>query len=273
VSDPEEPRPAEQVQPDTPLWAGPASVYDPIATIYDAWSTQVVEDIDFYVAEALAAGGPVVELGVGTGRIAVPTARAGVNVIGVDSSSEMLALCRAAAEAAGVASLVDLRVGDYRRPPVSERVRLVTCPFRAFLHLHSNDERRVALRAAFDLLVPGGRLVFDVFAPSRADIQETGGRWIEREPGIWERADWHPAERTLDLSVRGEQGETTMHLAWIPAEEWERLLADAGFVEVECFGWFDGRPYQGGEDSVFVARRPLSSDHAVFLGGIAPARF
>ncbi|HEY4411667.1 MAG TPA: hypothetical protein VGN06_01605, partial [Gaiellaceae bacterium] len=59
------------------------SAYDGIARLYDAWSTSVIEDISFYVDEALAAGGPVVELGVGTGRIAIPTAMAGVHVIGV----------------------------------------------------------------------------------------------------------------------------------------------------------------------------------------------
>jgi SAM-dependent methyltransferase len=235
---------------------GDVSHYDPIASIYDAWSRQVTEDVAFYVELALEAGGPVVELGVGTGRIAVPTARAGVRVIGVDSSARMLELCRRAAEAAGVTELVDLRLGDLRSPPVGERVRLVTCPFRAYLHLHTDGERLAALRAAYALLEPGGRLVFDVFAPSDADIRETDGRWIEREPGIWERADWRPEERRLDLSVRGEAGETTMPLAWLPAEEWHDLLARAGFAGIECYGWFDRRRYRGGEDSVWLAHRP-----------------
>src|SRR6059058_3716083 len=67
------------------------SEYDPIATLYDPWSRNVVEDVSFYVEEALqAAERPVVELGVGTGRIAIPTALAGVHVIGVDSSAGML---------------------------------------------------------------------------------------------------------------------------------------------------------------------------------------
>ncbi len=232
------------------------SVYDPIADIYDEWSRQVTEDIDFYVGEALAAGGPVVELGVGTGRIAIPTALAGVPVIGVDTSARMLVVCRGRARAAGVAGLVDLRLGDFRRPPVTERVRLVTCPFRAYLHLHTDAERLVALRAAFTLLVPGGRLVFDIFAPSREDIEETDGRWLEREPGIWERADWRPAERRLDLSLRGQAGETVMPLAWLTVEGWHGLLEQAGFEVLACYGWFDRRPYAGGEDMVFVARRP-----------------
>ena len=62
------------------------ALYDAIARIYDPWSRSVVEDVDFYVEEALASGGPVVELAVGTGRIAVPVAKAGVQVIGVDES-------------------------------------------------------------------------------------------------------------------------------------------------------------------------------------------
>jgi SAM-dependent methyltransferase len=232
-----------------------ASPYDAIAELYDPWSRSVTEDVPFYVAEARKAGGPVVELGVGTGRIAVPTAAAGVPVIGVDSSAGMLAVCRRYAEQSGVASLVDLRLGDLSSPPVSERVRLVTCPFRSYLHLHDHRARVAALRAARELLVPGGRLIFDVFAPHRDDIEETHGRWIEREPGIFERADWDEDEQTLTLSVRGPQGETTMRLAWISEPKWRQTLEDAGFEIERTYGWFDYRPYRGEEDMVFLAKR------------------
>ena len=231
------------------------SAYDPIARLYDPWSAGVVEDISFYVDEALAAGGTVVELGVGTGRIAIPTAMVGVNVIGVDSSEGMLAVCGERAREAGVDALLDLRLGDLRRPPVDERVPLVTCPFRAYLHLASDDERLTALGAARELLEPGGRLVFDVFAPSRDDIEETHGRWIEREPGIDERADWDPDAQTLTLSVRGAQGASSMILWWLEPERWNALLLEAGFSVDACLGWFDRRPYEGGEDTVWVASR------------------
>src|SRR4030095_11649423 len=113
----------------------PMSSYDAIAALYDPWSRSVTEDVDFYVAQARKSGGPVVELGVGTGRIAVPVARAGVQVIGIDDSEEMLSLCRARAEEGGVSELVELRPGDLRRPPVLARVPLVTRPFRALLPL------------------------------------------------------------------------------------------------------------------------------------------
>ncbi len=130
------------------------SAYDAIARLYDPWSAGVVEDISFYVEEAVASGGPVVELGVGTGRIAIPTAMAGVHVIGVDSSAAMLAVCAERGREAGVDDLLELRVGDLRSPPVDETVPLVTCPFRAYLHLATDEERLDALR-------PQYRIVFD----------------------------------------------------------------------------------------------------------------
>jgi SAM-dependent methyltransferase len=236
---------------------GVASPYDAIADLYDSWSRSVVEDVAFYLAEARAAGGPLVELGVGTGRIAVPIAREGIRVIGVDSSAAMLDICRARAEREGVHGLLDLRLGDLRDPPVDERVPLVICPFRSFLHLHSDQDRHQALSAAWRQLEPGGRLVFDVFAPAADDISETNGRWLEREPGIFERADWNERDRMFTLRVRGPASETAMELAWAAPEDWRRLLERAGFEVVGCYGWFDRRPFRGDEDSVWIAQRPV----------------
>ncbi len=233
------------------------SAYDAIAQLYDPWSRSVTEDVPFYLDEARKTGGPIVELGVGTGRTAVPIAAEGIAVIGVDSSQAMLDVCREQAELAGVAHLLDLRLGDLRQPPVDTPVRLVICPFRAYLHLPDDSERLRALRAARELLLPGGRLVFDVFAPGARDIAETHGRWIEREPGIFERADWDERHRTLTLSVRGPDGEATMTLSWISPPEWAALLDRAGFDIEACYGWFDRSPYRRGEDTIWVARRRL----------------
>jgi len=231
------------------------SVYDAIARLYDPWSRSVVEDVGFYVDLAVESGGPVVELGVGTGRIAVPVASAGVQVIGIDSSRGMLEVCGEQAVLAGVAHLMDLRVGDLREPPVPERVPLVMCPFRAFLHLGDDDARLGALAAARRMLVPDGRLAFDVFAPGADDVAQTHDVWIEREPGIFERAHWNLDTRTLTLDVRGDTGEATMTLSWLEPGAWQALLGEAGFDVEAVYGWFDRRPYTGGEDVVFVARR------------------
>jgi SAM-dependent methyltransferase len=232
------------------------SSYDAIAELYDPWSASVVEDVAFYLEEARRSGGPVVELGVGTGRIAVPIAADGIRVIGVDSSRAMLDVCARRAALAGVA--IDLRVGDLREPPVTERVPLVICPFRSLLHMHTDEDRLSVLAAACELLVPGGRFVFDVFSPDGADIAQTNDRWLEREPGIFERALWDESARTLTLTVRGEERETTMALAWLSPDEWRSLLEQAGFEVEACYGWFDRSPYSGREDTVWVAKRPSS---------------
>ena len=231
------------------------TLYDPIARIYDPWSRSVTEDIGFYVDHALASGGPVVELAVGTGRIAVPIAQAGIRVIGVDASPGMLAVAREAAEAAGVGQLLDLRVGDLVEPPVSERVPLVICPFRTLLHMSSEEAKLRALCAARDLLGPDGTFVFDVFAPSEDDIRETHGRWLEREPGIEELAVWDLDTRTLSLSVKADSAAVTFHLHWLSVTEWLRLLEVAGLEVEELYGWFDGRAFEDEEDMIFVCRR------------------
>ena len=192
--------------------------------------------MDFYVAEARKAGGPVVELGVGTGRIAVPIALARRPRDRRRLLEGMLDVCRRAAEEAGVGELVDLRRATCAARRSRSASPLVTCPFRAFLHLESDEERLEALGAVRGLLVPGGRFVFDVFAPSRDDIVETHGRWIEREPGIWERADWDSVARvlTLDRARRGRRDGDVPRLALAggvartcssePASKIDRLL-------------------------------------------------
>jgi SAM-dependent methyltransferase len=233
--------------------AAMSSPYDTIADLYDPWSASVVEDVSFYLEEARRSGGPVVELGVGTGRIAVPIAAEGIRVIGIDSSRGMLDVCARRAALAGVE--VDLRVGDLREPPVTERVPLVICPFRSLLHMHTEEDRLRTLGAVHELLLPRGRFVFDVFTPDAEDIAKTHGRWLEREPGIFEHAVWDEAARTLVLTVRSDSSETTMSLAWLSPDEWRALLVQAGFEIEALYGWFDRSPHSGGEDSVWITCR------------------
>jgi SAM-dependent methyltransferase len=178
-----------------------------------------------------------------------------VRVIGVDSSKRMLDLCRRRADKAGVSNLVELRQGDLRRPPLRKRVSLVTSPFRSLLHLESDEARLQTFAAVHKLLEPDGRFIFDVFAPSAADVKETHDRWIEREPGIWEHANWDVDARTVELSVKGKPGMTTMHLSWISPDEWHALLEQAGFKVEALYGWFDRSPYRGDEDTIWIARR------------------
>jgi SAM-dependent methyltransferase len=229
------------------------SAYDQIAHIYDPWSRTVVEDVAFYVEEARRAGGPVVELGIGTGRIAVPIAVEGIPVIGVDSSEGMLEVARERAALAGVE--LDLRHGDLRDPPLEGEHPLVIIPFRSLLHMQTDTDRRAALGAVRRLLEPGGRFVFDVFTPGAEDIAETHGVWLQREPGIFERAEWNEERQTLTLRVRGQGAEAELSLAWLGVPEWRALLEREGFAVEAVYGWFDRTPWRGGEDSIWVCSR------------------
>jgi SAM-dependent methyltransferase len=231
------------------------SAYDLLGTLYDTWCRAVVEDIPFYVDLALESGGPMLEVGVGSGRVAIPTALAGVAVTGVDSSEEMLDLAWAKA----LAHRVSLRLvrADMLALPDLGRFRLATVPFRALLHLHDDRQRLAVLEALRDRLEPGGVLAFDVFHPDEQDIADTHGLWLQRELGIYERALWDAERKRLDMTVRAHGVEAQMDLAWAEPDDWRRLIYRAGFVDVESYGWFDRRPLKpGAADSVWIARKP-----------------
>src|SRR5918998_2931449 len=110
-----------------------SSWYDAWADRYGDWSTSVAADVPFYVGLARDANGPLVELAIGNGRVAIPVAQAtGQRVTGIDSSPAMLAQARARAAEAGVE--LDLRQCDMRDIALDEPAALIYCPFRALLH-------------------------------------------------------------------------------------------------------------------------------------------
>ena len=120
--------------------------------------------------------------------------------------------------------------------------------------MEDEAEKLRALRAAIELLQPGGHLVFDVFAPSLEDIAATHGLWLEREPDIFERADWD--EDAAHVAALGPFGRSNCvdGPAWLSAIEWRRLIDEAGFEVAALYGWFDRRPFEGGEDMIWICR-------------------
>src|SRR5437660_8403042 len=135
---------------------------EPFADRYEEWSASMTADIDFYVELARQADGPLVELAVGNGRVAIPVAQAtGQRVIGIDSSPAMLALARARAAEAGVQ--LDLREGDMKDFALDEPAALVYCPFRALLHLPTWADRRRTFERAAAALQPGGCFAWNAF--------------------------------------------------------------------------------------------------------------
>ena len=120
-------------------------------------------DVAFYVELAREADGPLVELAVGNGRVAIPVAQAtGRQVIGIDSSPAMLEQARARAAEAGVE--LDLREGDMRELALDEPAALIYCPFRALLHLPTWADRRRTFERVAASLRPGGRFAWNAFA-------------------------------------------------------------------------------------------------------------
>src|SRR6516165_446384 len=123
---------------------------------YEEWSAPMTADVGFYVGLARAAEGPLVELAVGNGRVAIPVAQAtGQPVIGIDTSQAMLAQARASAAEAGV--VLDLREGDMRDLALDEAAALIYCPFRALLHLPGWADRRHTFERVSAALQPAGR--------------------------------------------------------------------------------------------------------------------
>jgi hypothetical protein len=124
------------------------------------------------------------------------------------------------------------------------------------MHLESDADRRAALSAVFDLLLPGGRFVFDVFTPSAANDDDGRGEWNERGHGIHERIEFDWTSRVVVISLRTSADTTTIRLAWVERDEWRTLLEATGFTIVACYGWFDLSPCSpSSAHAVWVAER------------------
>jgi SAM-dependent methyltransferase len=230
-----------------------SSNYDAFAAVYERWSAHMTEDVAWYTELVREAEGPVVELAVGTGRVAVPASRAtGRRILGIDLSEAMLAEARSDATAAGVE--LELLHGDMRELELEEPAALIYCPFRSLLHLPTwRDRRRVFERVAASLR-PGGRFAWNsfVFSPHVA-AQNDGVHEVHN--GIGHVVHHHPHDNRLDI-VLDAGGATS--LWWVTRSEWEGLIEVAGLEIESLHGWFDGRPFEeGAREFVWIARRPL----------------
>jgi ubiquinone/menaquinone biosynthesis C-methylase UbiE len=221
------------------------------AAVYDEWSAPMTDDVPFYVDLARAADGPLVELAVGSGRVAIPVARAtGRTVIGIDSSPAMLDQARVRAAEASVQ--LDLRLGDMRDLALEQSAALVYCPYRALLHLPTwSDRRRVFERVAAALL-PGGRFAWNAFAFDHRVAAEYDGQH-KREP-VPHTLRYDVVDNRVDI-VLDDGG--TSSLWWATKNEWLGLI-DAANLEVEAlYGDFRRTPLDAdSREYVFICRKP-----------------
>src|SRR5215216_3045935 len=223
------------------------SAYDPWAEIYDEWSIPMTEDVPFYVELARDADGPVVELAVGTGRVAAEVAGAtGRRVIGIDSSPAMLEHARARD------ADLDLRLGDMRDLALDEPAALVYCPARSLLHLPTwSDRRRVFERVAASLR-PGGRFAWNVFAFNHAIAAQLDGQ--HQEDPLPHTLRYAVADNRVDIEL--ESG-ASISLWWATKNEWLGLIDVAGLEVEALYGSFERGPLQDdSREYVWVARKP-----------------
>ncbi len=256
------------------------SGYESFSEIYDVWTESAAEVCDanrrYYVEQYLATSGPVVELGVGNGRIALEAARRGVAIVGVDDSTAMLNLCRTRAEAEGLAGRVQLIQADMREFTAPEPAALISLPFHSIGHLVSLEEKRELVRHVFEQLAPGGRFLFDafVFDPEIARIYSAPSLRAEytdestgRDVLLWVYSQYFQEEQRMrvvtwtdELDVEGvvaRRKYRRLDFSWIDPEQARTLLEEAGFEIEAVYGDFERTLF--GNDSrehVWVARRP-----------------
>jgi len=244
-----------------------ASSYDAIpdfGLLYDSVPLYAArQDIGFYVEEAKATRGPVLELGSGTGRILLPIARAGATIVGLDSSSNMLERCRQklAAESAAVRGRVTLQQRDIHDFDLGERFPLIIAPFRVVQHLTTVDDQLRFLAAVARHLAPNGRFAFDVFNPYFAKLVEADG--VEREDTPAQRLSdgrtlrrayriarvrWvdQVSESELIYYVDGKRYVQAFEMRWYLAAELQHLLARSGFRVRAMYGDFARGPVVDG---------------------------
>lgn len=263
------------------------------AAWYDASYRLRRRDVRYYVECARRSGGPVLEYGVGTGRVALATARAGVEVVGIDASSAMLARLeqRRREAPASVAGRVRGVLGDMRRVRLGERFALVTAPFNVVLHLDARRDMERWLGRVREHLLPDGELVFDVSVPQPEDLGADPTRWHQARPFRHpvtgrrtqhaERFEYDPLRQVLwvesELWPEGAaraQRVPLVHRQWFP-RELEAILHYNGFVDIRLTADFTDAPPDDDVDSLVFSCRvvgpPTEQAKARRSSGRAPA--
>lgn len=257
-------------------------VAEALARLYDVDLLEDPGDLDLYVALATRTGGPIVELGVGSGRIAVPLAQAGYEVTGIDKDPAMLARAAERAAKAGpeVAGRLDLIEADARsvHAPKAGTYSLAFIALNSILVFGDVTDQRCAVRTLAEHLAPGGLAVADVWLPDAEDLVRYDGRlgleYVRRDPETYRRvtkmasALHDSATGSVHLTSifdEGLQGEPAVRwlredrLSLVSAAELRGLAEGAGLAVEVLAGDYDLQPLGPGDDrAVLVAVRPTA---------------
>ena len=237
--------------------------------LYDLLFDSLDFDVPFWLEVARGAGGPVLELACGSGRLLLPILRAGVPVEGIDSSPAMIDRLKARAAAEGLS--VRAEVADMRDFSTGRRYARIFCGFNGFAHCETVEDQIAALRRSLEHLEPGGALVLHMSYPGPAYWSEPEGKAVlEHEaprPGGGKLQLWD--NRTKDVVNQRQSSEveiweidaaerpTAVHRfstsqRWVYRFELELLFRAAGFARWDIRGGLDGRPLAAPDDQMIA---------------------
>ncbi len=239
--------------------------FESIARFYDLDDGRISDDIPFHLGFARKTGGPVLDLGVGSGRLAIPIAREGIRVVGLDISKNMLAIGQKRIKELRLSQAIHLIQADFRDPPLRPgRFSLAYCGYNAFLHLIEPHEQLDALMAWKALLKPGGLLVIDIenlqleglagmAEQSALELEES---FLEPETGVPilkftethinlpdQTFTIHRLYERLAPNGNWERYESQFQLRILFQRELELLLVCTGYVDLRFYGDYELTPW------------------------------
>ncbi|MFC4077729.1 class I SAM-dependent methyltransferase [Salinithrix halophila] len=247
---------------------------------YYDWTSEGMDgDLAYYADLAMESGGPVLELGTGTGRVSLAIARHGIRVTGVDVEPAMLARAQQKAEGMGLSNRCRWVESDMTRLNLEDRFPLVIIPYRSFLHLLTVRDQVAALTQVRQHLSEDGLFVFNIFIPDIGQMVEEEDRLISRGsfplPGSGELVEVNDFTRFDHFHQRGDiiryyerfDGEgrsrerlrTTFSLRYIYPAELSHLLKIAGFEVTARWGGFRREPFGPDSTELVVEARKSQS--------------
>jgi SAM-dependent methyltransferase len=170
-------------------------------TYYDYEFRSRTADIEFYQQHYLDCEGWALEIGVGTGRIAIPAIRSGAQIIGLDPHAGMLQAATKHREQLTKAQRTRLRFlnADVRDFDAGQQFNLITCPFNVLQHMYDHEDIEQALQNIHKHLAPGGLLIFDILMPN---FEYLGRSPLERFPGVYfEHPSWNATYQYSEQSA------------------------------------------------------------------------
>lgn len=220
-----------------------------LAERYDEWSADMTADIPFYVQLARSTNRPLVELAIGSGRVAIPVAQATAQqVIGLDTSPAMLAQARTRAAEAGVE--LDLREADMRELALAKPAGLIYCPARALLHLPRWADRRRAFERVAAALRPDGVFAWNAFAFDHQVAARLDG--VSQQKPVPHTIRYAVGDNRIDI-IRDDGAASS--LWWATKNEWLGLVDIAGLEVEALYGGFAGEPFtDDSREYVFITR-------------------